>query len=222
MGKTKWIAGTAMLFFCLTAVAQDQRTQPQQNNKAQEQTAPNPSDNSQKQRAGTADTPGAQEAAADANNGTGQDTAGQGSATRNAASNTPVVPQTTSSPSGSPAMLSEEANGRDGTNNVQRATMNMAGSPAENLNMDNVQTGDVNKELKDRQDYTQGKQNSANQAGGVQGNTGGDKAEINDKTRRENDAQSDQTLSAKENKVSGKNGGKEKSEKKSKRKKNRG
>jgi hypothetical protein len=48
------------------------------------------------------------------------------------ASNAPSVIQETSSQSGSPAMLAEDKNGRDGTNNVQRATPNMAGSPVGN------------------------------------------------------------------------------------------
>jgi hypothetical protein len=44
-------------------------------------------------------------------------------------SNAPSVIQETSSQSGSPAVLSESKDGRDGTNNVQRAKPNMAGSP---------------------------------------------------------------------------------------------
>jgi hypothetical protein len=48
------------------------------------------------------------------------------------ASNAPSVIQETSSQSGSPAVPADDKTGRDGTNNVQRATPNMAGSPVGN------------------------------------------------------------------------------------------
>jgi len=71
-------------------------------------------------------------------------------------SNTPAVPQTSTSQSGSPAVLSgEDGSERDGTNNVQRASMNMVGSPVDNLNLDANESVDPDAEMKDRQDQTQ-------------------------------------------------------------------
>lgn len=91
------------------------------------------------------------------------DTTATGSSTAGpAASNTPAIHQTTSSQSGSPAMLSDDqGSGRDGTNNVQKASMNMAGSPVKNLDIDDRRTVDADTEMQDRQEYTQEKQLSA-------------------------------------------------------------
>ena len=53
----------------------------------------------------------------------------RGANTDPAKSNAPAVIQTTTSESGSPAILSgDNGNGRDGTNNVQRGTLKMAGA----------------------------------------------------------------------------------------------
>jgi hypothetical protein len=53
----------------------------------------------------------------------------RGENTDPAKSNAPAVIQTTTSESGSPAILSgDNGNGRDGTNNVQRGTLKMAGA----------------------------------------------------------------------------------------------
>lgn len=114
----------------------------------------------------------------------------------NQAGNTPTVSQSTSSSSGSPAVLSKgKGNDRDGTNNVQRASMNMAGSPVGNLDLDAGQTVDVDSELRDRQDRSREKEASA------QKSTGGetpDTGSIDENTRRENNALSDQNLSSKD------------------------
>ena len=141
-------------------------------------------------RPGTADTPGAAEAAAKANQ-SDRDTTTQ-------VSNTPAVVQTTSSSSGSPAVpAGNSGKQRDGTNTVQRATMNMAGSPAENLNLSEGQAVDPDTELADRQDRTQEKQVSA-EAHSQGGNTAGESGEINNNTRKENNDLSDQNLSSKD------------------------
>ena len=168
----------------------------------------------------SADTPGSKEAARQANS----NNQGDQNASDERASNTPAVPQTTTSQSGSPAVLSKDnGEGRDGTNNVQRASGNMAGSPANNLNLDEIKTEDADSEMKDRQGYTQDKQNSADRQNAEQaGNkTGGASNEINEKSRRENNALSDQNLSARDKKKS-KDQKADKSDRKSKRKKKKG
>lgn len=224
MGNIRWIIGLVMLFFCFTAAAQNQGSDTNKNSSAAHST--------RSQQKGTADTPGAKDAA-NQDNQTGQNSQDQNgmrlkedngnpdNTSNQAASNAPAVPQTTSSQSGSPAMLSsEDGKGRDGTNNVQRATMNMAGAPAENLHMGNVQPGDAGKALKDRQEYTRGKQVSAERSGSpVNGN--GDSQEINNNNRRENNAQSDQNLSSKE-KVADDSGQSRRAERRAKRKKDKG
>lgn len=59
----------------------------------------------------------------------GNNPVNQQQAAENEKSNTPAVVQTTSSESGSPALLSpKNGKGRDGTNNVQRGGYNMAGA----------------------------------------------------------------------------------------------
>lgn len=91
----------------------------------------------------------------------------------------------TSSPSGSPSLLSDESGTkRDGTNNVQRATMNMVGSPVRNMSLSkNV----VNVSEEVRKTTKSVSETSAKK--------GSD--QINDKTRRESNNQSDQNLSSK-------------------------
>jgi hypothetical protein len=152
---------------------------------------------------GTGDTPGAAEAAAATNN----DRQAGGDQQRTE-SNAPPVIQTTTSSSGSPGVLAEE-NGkqRDGTNNVQRASMNMVGSPVGNLNLGNARTVDADTELRDRQNYSQEKQVSAqNQNQSNAGNTSGQSEQINNNNRKQNNAASDQNLSSKEKNASGAGG----------------
>ena len=63
-----------------------------------------------------------------------QDSSGSSSSADPASSNVPAVLQETTSQSGSPAVLSgEEGSDRDGTNNVQRAKPNMAGSDVKGM-----------------------------------------------------------------------------------------
>jgi hypothetical protein len=142
MKSVKWIVGALCVFqFCLSG-AQDQNK-----NAAAGQS------NTQQAVSGTkasvqpvgGDSTGATKGtnvqqAQKAGNGssaTGAQTQGNSGQAGNAAG----VIETTSSSSGSPAMLSDK-NGkqRDGTNNVQRASMNMEGSPVGNLDVaeDNV------------------------------------------------------------------------------------
>lgn len=115
------------------------------------------------------------------------------------ASNSPAVVQTNASDSGSPAILSKQ-NGRmrDGTNNVQRATMNMAGSPAGNVRIPLTRPEDPDKEMKDRQNYERAKETSANQQSTTDQNRSGNSNGANNRSRRENSAASDQNLSSKD------------------------
>jgi hypothetical protein len=124
---------------------------------------------------------------------------GGASAANPPASNAPAIPQTTSSQSGSPSILSsKDGSMRDGTNNVQRATMNMAGSPVRNVKLQNEsvnpnseiaqsqrqrenQPGTVQKEQEPGADTLSGKAN-ADRAGN----------KINNQSRRQNDELSDQ------------------------------
>lgn len=101
-----------------------------------------------------------------------------------AVNNAPAVEQMTSSQSGSPSVLSGDRGGdRDGTNNVQRASINMAGSPVRNLDIDDERTVDPDTEMQDRQEYTQEKQLSAQgegeTAGGDAAGTSGTSGEAN-------------------------------------------
>ena len=169
---------------------------------------------------GTSDTPGAEQSAAAANgDSTSVAVGGEAEGSSEAVSNTPAVPQTTTSQGGSPAVLADDdGDGRDGTNNVQRASMNMAGAPASNLQLDD-KAANPDSEMKDRQDKTRDK---AVSAGGKGNGTSPRKSEeINEESRRENNARSDQNLSSKEKEaVTGSDG---KSKKKSKkRRKDRG
>lgn len=214
----KRVMGILIVMFALvTAEAQVQGDQ--QKTASDEQTNDTRSADTQAGQS-TADTPGAAESAAEANN----DNEGRAGQNSDGATVAPAVSETTSSGSGSPAVLSgDDGKKPDGTNTVQRASINMAGSPANNLGLDQTGPEDVESEMKERQDYTQDKQESARDQGTqTGGNTSsGESEEINNKTRRENNAQSDQNLSAKEkNKSTQKDNGK--SEKKSKRKKDKG
>jgi len=67
------------------------------------------------------------------------------------ASNVPAVTEETTSQSGSPAVLSEdEGEGRDGTNNVQRAEPNMVGSPVDGIHYSGREVNDADREIRDR------------------------------------------------------------------------
>jgi hypothetical protein len=195
MRKLKCILCIITVFFWFTADAQQQtQTKPGVNANAGQQATPkSPADAQQADTTGTANvTQGA---------GTTQDTTNAVSDAR--ASNTPAVQQFTSSGSGSPAVLSgDKGKDRDGTNNVQRASMNMAGSPAANLNLDDQKAVDVDSELRDRQDYAQEKQTSAQHQseGNASQGSSGESSEINEKSRRENNALSDQNVSSKDKK----------------------
>jgi hypothetical protein len=67
-------------------------------------------------------------------------------AEKNEKSNAPAVVQTTTSESGSPAILSKDnGKGRDGTNNVQRSSYNMAGAEVPgNMNLSDKNRGERN------------------------------------------------------------------------------
>lgn len=72
-----------------------------------------------------------------------------------------VISHETTDGSGSPAILSgNDGRDRDGTNNVQRASMNMVGSPTENLELNDDESVDPDTEMQDRQEYSQDKRKS--------------------------------------------------------------
>lgn len=63
----------------------------------------------------------------------------------------PAVIQRTTSESGSPAVLSEENGGRDGTNNVQRAKPNIAGAKEPgNMNLEKKNSGEQNTKVRNK------------------------------------------------------------------------
>lgn len=188
MKAIKWMIGLVLALFSICLYAQNDNAQSPQSDSEVDNV-------NEAQRAGTADTPGAEEAAEAANTDAGNET---DSASQ--ASDAAIVPQTTSSQSGSPALLSgKNGSERDGTNNVQRATFNMVGSPVENINLGDDQTVDADSELQDRQDRTQEKQTSAQIRGD---DIPSESSEMNDNTRRENNAISDQNASSENSKKS--------------------
>lgn len=161
-----------------------------------------------------------------AGNTTGNDasssgqSAGEGSSSDPAVSNVPAVPQKTSSDSGSPAVLSDsDGTLRSGTNNLPRATMNMAGAPAGDLNLDQEMATDVDQEIDEKQQDSQRKAvarqrlNQANdeEAGTPPGNQTDESAEINERSRRENNLRSNQNKVQENNRAKGKDGKKSKS-----------
>jgi hypothetical protein len=159
----------------------------------------------------TNDTPGAAEAAAAANNEMGADT----SAEDGTASSATGISTTTSSSSGSPAVLSRnDGDERDGTNTVQRAKPNMAGSPVDGVSIPDT-PGDTEGELKDRQAYSRDKEQSA---ATTERRMGSD--QMNTNNRRENNEESDQNLSAKEKDDEGKSDRKRDKKERKKSKKN--
>lgn len=152
----------------------------------------------------------------------------EGSSSDPAVSNVPAVPQKTSSDSGSPAVLSDsDGTLRSGTNNLPRATMNMAGAPAGDLNLDQEMATDVDQEIDEKQQDSQRKAvarqrlNQANdeEAGTPPGNQTDESAEINERSRRENNLRSNQNKVLENNPAKGKDGKKSKS---SGKKKNKG
>jgi hypothetical protein len=216
MAKMKWLISMLMALCCLTVNAQTENQQgqtQQQAGQANGNTAPQGNDGKSldNHTKNAADS-----AIATQNDPANQAVAGTAAgAPAPAQTSTPAVSQTTTSSSGSPAVLSgQKGSGRDGTNNVQRATMNMAGSPAHNLSLPQKTTDDVASESKDRQQYTQAKQASAerqrsSRAGS--GNSGdGNSEQINNNNRKENNDLSDQNKSSKNNsrKTSGNKQGK--------------
>lgn len=199
MGTIRWIAAYMILFCSFALKAQSQVTGAQPESSAKDQANVNdqqPADSAQAASAIESDSNGNMANVNDANGSN----AGQVS---EEPSNVPAVPQTTSSQSGSPAVLADEGgNGRDGTNNVQRATMNMAGAPAANLKLDD-RSEEVDAEMKDRQNYSRDKRTSAKRSGDRSGSPDA----INANSRRENNAQSGQNLSSKDRKNAGGSGG---------------
>jgi hypothetical protein len=90
---------------------------------------------------------------AQTNETSGADNGGQGGKADPQASNAPTVIEETSSQSGSPAVLSgTKGEERDGTNNIQRAKPNMAGSSVNGLKIKNV---DEDKEIRKKTDQPQ-------------------------------------------------------------------
>ena len=196
MGKVKWLTGFIIICCSLTVLAQSRRQPPQQQkNSGQQANAQGTNDTRQQN---SADTTGTSNASASQN----QARQGAGNASVSPA-NTPAVPQTTTSGSGSPAVLSgKDGSQRDGTNNVQRASMNMAGSPANNLRLSEKRVVNADSEIKDRQKYSRDKQISEqrqNQKSG--GSTAASRTStgeaINDNNRKQNNALSDQNKSPK-------------------------
>jgi hypothetical protein len=212
MAKRNWMLGGVLLFSAFALHAQDQSKNTQNKTAAPAQQASGGQDaDTTRAKAGTASDIDA----TSANKTNGNETGAR-------ASSTPAGPQTTTSQGGSPAVLSgKKGSDRDGTNNVQRASMNMAGSPAAGLKLDQNNSGKVDAEARDRQQYSQDKARSAqnqDRADGstVPGTAGSKPGQINNNNRKENNALSDQNLSAKEKKLKGKSEDKKSAKKKSK------
>jgi hypothetical protein len=125
-----------------------------------------------------------------------------------AASSTPAVSQTTESMSGSPAILAaDEGRKRDGTNSIQRATMNMAGSPVSNINVpkENVNPTTEIKQgtraAENKNSSAQKKDERANAAASGRGTAQAKKLYNN--TRNQNHDASDQSNASKKKAPSG-------------------
>ena len=225
MRRILCIIGLIVAFASSSLQAQDKKTESQQKTsggeaaKNQQPSTSYDSNGNAVDAPGTDDTPGATEAAAAANDG-GES---EGIDEQQAEANVPAVSQTTTSSSGSPGVLAgENGKERDGTNNVQRATMNMVGSPVRNLNLSSTTTVDADTELLDRQEYTQEKQVSANNQDQDNGaNSPGQSNQGNTNNRKQNNEASDQNVSSKENKGSESEANKQKSDTR-KRKKDKG
>jgi hypothetical protein len=196
MKKMKWLILTIYVLLSFVAGAQQQSSanSNQQNASAAGNQTPGDSATTVGGPDANQNKSGAQPA------GQQQNVSGDAGTTNPAASNTPAVSQTTSSQSGSPAVLAEEdGRMRDGTNNIQRATMNMAGSPVDNMN---VTEGNVNPNTEIKQSQRQSenrsvtpqKENQKLVNAGTKGTNGG----VDNNNRRQNDEVSDQTNSPNE------------------------
>lgn len=196
------------MFFSITLHAQDQPVN-RQNNAGQDA---NTNGNNEEAGDTAADAPASGEETTTANieenadagdttanTGAGANAVTDSDAPDEAASNVPPVPQTTTSQSGSPAVLSDDdGTGRDGTNNVQRASMNMAGAPASNLKLGDNSAVQENSEMNGRQALTRAKSKSSKDQDSNADPSGEASNETNANNRRGNNAQSDQNLSSKE------------------------
>lgn len=207
MKRIKWLLSITAVMLALTVCAQQGARTEANSNTGQEKESP-PEAGGAGQNAGdttgTGNTNAATGNAGTANGNDGNATAGTGGNNGNgdttavSAANTAPVPQITSSQSGSPAALSpDHGRERGGTNNVQRASMNMVGSPTGNLNLDENGAVNTDSEMVDRQDHTQEKQISAQNKTEQSAHSSG---ATDENEAREKNASSDQNVSAKENK----------------------
>jgi hypothetical protein len=131
--------------------------------------------------------------------------AGKSTNTDPQASNTSAVNQTTTSMSGSPATPMFEDTGKDGTNNAQKATINMAGSPIPGkMNLDKVASNE-NHEFVESIKLRQGEAQS-------------DSSQLNSKAHKQNQAKAQAKGTAKKNASSSK----DKTKTDNKKKKNKG
>lgn len=199
-----WIVSITIFLSCLSGYSQQQ-------DKAGDADSAKESPTQKAAPLTTADTPGAKEAAAEANE---------------PGSNGPTTAPAegpTASQSGSPAVLSGgDGKDQDGTNTVQKASMNMAGARVEDVNLDDRRSVDADTEMQDRQERSRDTEASARDQQGTR-STAGESSEINEDSRRENYDRSDQNLSSKDRKKSGDDSGARKaSDKKSKRKREKG
>lgn len=201
MKKVKLVILAVCVFqFFIQAQSQDrEQTQQGTDNRSQNatenttsNTQPDPADSVNEAGTSNATTGNTDQSASENGNGQANTDDGAEGTSDAQASNTPAVPQTTTSQSGSPAVLSgDNGASRDGTNNVQRASMNMAGSPAGNVDLAESNVN-PDSEIKKRQREEQTSQDSiqvqSSQQRTMPGNApGGSETDINDNSRREND-----------------------------------
>lgn len=180
MVQAKWLMALITVFCFTTVPAQDRPDRYQKNTVMQQQGSSNDganADRNNQPQGNATDTIGAATPAGESN----ATNAKQSGNTTQASG----LMEHTSSPSGSPSILSDDSGAkRDGTNNVQRATMNMVGSPAQHISLSkdvvNV-SQQVRKERKSVSDASSRRESN----------------QINNKTRRENNDLSDQNLSSK-------------------------
>ncbi|HEX8040451.1 MAG TPA: hypothetical protein VF490_14935 [Chryseosolibacter sp.] len=185
MEQVKWVAIFIAVLSFIAASAQDQEPAARPAQSTGQSTGSSPDSSATKNIQQGSDMTGA-----------GAENSADKAARSGNTTNAGGLIQETSSGSGSPALLSgKNGTERDGTNNVQRAHMNMAGSPVDNLRLNDRQPADVNAEMdKGRQRVTAPATTRSSQ--------------INNNNRRENNALSDQNLSSKKNKTPISNGGK--------------
>lgn len=152
MKTLKWIIAIVLLLAVLKGRSQNQERQPSnqfRNDPADTTSVVDPSDDASGPETDTTQV-------TDASSDNGNNAA----AMTDKKTSAPVVNQTTSSESGSPAMPASEE-GRDGTNNVQRAKPNIAGAEEvgnmdlekKNLGEKNVNTG--NKRIQKQEEVPQ-------------------------------------------------------------------